>query len=69
MRSSMVERLKRIDKCSVFVAIVLTFALGYYINPLVNVELTEWDRTFSLATIDGISIDRRVSNFYQLFFL
>ena len=48
---------------------MLTFALGYYNNPLVNVELTEWNRTFSLATIGGISIDRRVANFFRLFLL
>lgn len=63
----MVDFLKRIDSWTVFVGLVITFVSAYYINPLDNVCLEEWNRTFSPAILSGISIDLRVGNFYLLF--
>ena len=61
--------IKHIDKTIVFISITIAFILAYYINPLDNVEIREWDRTFSWAIISGISIDKRVGEFYKLFLL
>lgn len=58
---------KSIDYKIVFVAISLTLMLMYYINPLVNASMDSWDRTFSTAMLDSISIDKRIQNFYVLF--
>ena len=61
--------IRDIEKSTVFIAIVFTFAVAYYINPLANVDLTEWNRTFCSAALAGISINERIANFYRLFFL
>lgn len=61
--------IERIDKKTVFIALTVTIAIAYYINPLDNVDLQEWNRTFCLATHAGISINARIGNFYKLFFL
>ena len=63
-------RLKVIDcieKKTVFIAISLTLAIAYYINPLYQVDVMSWDRTFCSALMNGISIDSRIGNFYKLF--
>lgn len=60
---------KSIDRVTVFVALTLTFLLTYYVNVLENVELTEWNRTFSNAIFGGISVDIRISQFYKMFML
>ena len=64
-----IKLLKETNKQVLFIAFVLTLAIAYYINPLSGVDLVEWDRTFSTATLSGISIDARIGNFYKLFFL
>lgn len=64
-----IDCVKSIEKKSVFMAITLTLAIGYYINPLGNVDVTSWNRTFCSAVMNGISIDARIGNFYKLFFL
>ena len=61
--------LQDIQKRTVLVAMTIALAIGYYINPLANVDLTEWNRTFSSAVLSGISIDTRIANFYKYFFL
>lgn len=61
--------INKIDYAVVFVAIATAFAVAYYINPLVNVDLREWNRTFCPAALSNISIDRRISNYYTLFLL
>ena len=61
--------IRTIEKKTVFIAIVIAFAIAYYINPLANVDLTEWNRTFCSAVLSGISIDVRIGNFYKLLFL
>ncbi len=61
--------IRNIEKRTVFIAIALAFAIAYYINPLTNVDLTEWNRTFCSAALAGISIHARIANFYRLFFL
>lgn len=58
----------KIDKRAIFVAMVITVVVSYYINPLDNIELTDWNRTFCSALLSGISIDARIGNFYKLFF-
>ena len=61
--------LKKIDKTTTFIAIVLSLAVLYFVNPLINIELTAWNRTFCSASLAGVSIDKRVANFYKLFFV
>lgn len=63
-----IESIKNIlDKELLFVALVIVLTISYYINPLVNVDLSSWNRTFSNALLLGISIDSRIKNFYCLF--
>lgn len=61
--------LKELEKKTVFVALSLVMAIAYYFNPLDNVDVTSWNRTFCSALMNGISIDARITNFYKLFFL
>lgn len=66
LKSFIKDAIKSIDKKIVFIAIVTSAMIIYYINPLINVELTEWDRTFSTSIMAGISISKRIHNFYLL---
>lgn len=59
----------KIDKYILFIGIVLTLMVIYYLNPLDNAELTKWNRTFCLAVLNGTSIDRRIGNLYLFFFI
>ena len=61
--------IKDIDRVTVFIALTFVFLLTYYVNVLENVGLTEWNRTFSTAIFGGISVDNRISQFYEMFFL
>lgn len=58
-----------VDKQTVFLALGILFVVSYYINPLNNTDVSEWNRTFCTAVLSGISIDSRINNFYLLFFL
>lgn len=69
VKEKAVSIIKGIDKQIIFITVVITLVIAYYINPLTNVDLTEWNRTFCSAIISGISIDKRINNFYKLFFL
>lgn len=69
VKSKLLNYVRSIEKSTVFMAIVIAFAIAYYINPLANVDLIEWNRTFCSAVLAGISIDVRIANFYKLFFL
>ena len=60
--------LKGIDKQVCFIAAITALLLLFYIDPLAHVDLTDWNRTFSPAILSGISIDKRIQNFYLLFF-
>ncbi len=59
--------LRGIDRRTLFVAAFTSLILLFYINPLESVGVTEWDRTFSPALLSGISIEKRLRNFYLLF--
>ena len=61
--------IKQIDKKTIFIGMVIVFSIVYWINPLDNVELVEWNRTFSSAILSEISIENRIGNFYKLFFI
>lgn len=61
--------IKDINRKTVFIALTVMFAISYYLNPLDDLDLLSWNRTFSTATPSGISIDTRIGNFYVLFFL
>ena len=63
------ELLSRIDRYVVFSALVSAFSLAYYFNPLDNIDLCDWNRTFCPAILSGISIDQRITNYYLLFIL
>lgn len=67
--SRIVNLVKSIDRSVVFIAATISAAIAYYINPLENVALKDWNRTFCSAMSSGISIDARISNFYMLFLL
>lgn len=58
-----------LDKNTIFMGIVFAVAVSYYINPLNSIDLENWDRTFCSAILSGYSIDKRIGNFYRLFFL
>ena len=58
--------INRLDKKTIFISIVTSLMVLYYINPLTNIELTQWNRTFSSSILFGISISKRVNNFYLL---
>ena len=58
-----------IDSKIILISVVVSAFILYYINPLANVNLTEFNRTFSSSVMAGISIDKRISHFYTLFFL
>ena len=60
---------RKIDKEIIFISIVMALAITYYVNPLNGVELTSWNRTFCSAILSGISVDKRINEFYKLFFL
>ncbi|MCI9485924.1 MAG: hypothetical protein HFI64_02925 [Lachnospiraceae bacterium] len=59
--------LKEIDKRTLFISAFAALVVLFYVNPLGHVALTKWNRTFSTAAIAGISIDKRIRNFYLLF--
>jgi hypothetical protein len=61
--------LQQMDKQIGFIATVIAFMITYYVNPLGNIDLTSWNRTFSSSVVSGISIDSRIANFYLLFLL
>lgn len=61
--------IRGLDKEIFFMAFVTTMAIAYYVNPLDNVELTDWNRTFCTAVLSGISIDKRIGNFYLMILL
>ena len=69
VKDKTINFIKGIDRRIVFISAVITITLAYYINTLGNVELTEWNRTFCSAIMEGISIDKRIGNFYKLFFV
>ncbi len=61
--------LKEMDKQIFLIAAVTALLFLFYIDPLANVDMADWDRTFSPAVLSGISIGKRIQNFYFLFFL
>lgn len=63
------EFIKTIDREILCMAFITMLAIAYYVNPLDNVQLTEWNRTFGPAVLAGISIDKRIRNFYFLFLI
>ena len=67
--STLTDEFNNIQKKMILIAMVIAIAVGYYINPLDKVDVTDWNRTFCSAIISGISIDARIGNFYRLFFL
>lgn len=58
---------KEIDARIVFIAVVTTMMAVYYVNPMKNVGVAEWDRTFSSALFAGFSINKRIQHFFLLF--
>lgn len=68
VKKDILKSISKVDKQTIFIASVITLAIAYYINPLVDIEITEWNRTFSTAIFAGISIDKRIANFYKMFF-
>lgn len=66
-RENIYSFFKNTDKKNYFIAISTVLMIMYYINPLVNVGLKKWNRTFSSAVLSGISINKRTGNFYILF--
>lgn len=69
LKAFLKDFVKTIDFKIIFIATIVTAFILYYVNPLANVNLTEFNRTFSSSVMAGISINKRISNFYTLFFL
>lgn len=61
--------IKNIELKTMLLSLTIALAVSYYINPLKNVDLLSWNRTFSSSVLAGISIDARIGNFYKLFLL
>lgn len=61
--------IEKVNRRIIFIALTIAVTVAYFFNPLDNVELTKWNRTFCTAIFSGISIDIRIGNFYKLFFL
>jgi len=55
------------DWHEIFITGCIVFAISLFLNPLNGIEISVWDRTFSPALLDGISIGKRIANFYILF--
>ena len=55
------------DWYEIFISGCIVFAISLFLNPLEGIEISVWDRTFSPALLDGISISKRIANFYILF--
>ena len=49
-----------------FITISQVIAVLYFYNPLLDVNIETWNRTFCGAILAGISIDKRINNFYLL---
>ena len=58
--------LKYTDKKILFISAITLLLIVFYINPLINTDISQWDRTFCEATTEGISISDRINNFYML---
>ena len=56
-----------LDWYEIFISGCIVFAISLFLNPLKGIEISVWDRTFSPALLDGISISKRIANFYLLF--
>lgn len=63
------KNINRTDLDILFIASTFMLAALFYHNPLKNVDLLIWTGAIGPATIDGISIGKRVCNFYLLFLL
>jgi len=63
------KTIKNIDFKTFFIAVSYTLTILYYYNPLINIDLVNWDRTFCPASMSGISIGSRINNFYFLFLI
>lgn len=57
------------DKAFVMICLFIASIVAYYINPFDSVELSNWDRSFSPATMATISIGKRVMNVYLTYFV
>lgn len=60
--------INKMDGQIVGISFITMLAICYFVNPLDNVGLINWNRTFCSAIFAGISIDKRIAHFY-LFFL
>lgn len=69
LKSFIKNFIKVIDSKVILISVIATAFALYYVNPLTNVDLMEFNRTFSSSVMAGISINKRISNFYTLFFL
>lgn len=58
-----------IDAETIVMAVVASLSLLFFYNPLNGVALLSWDRTFCTASLAGIDISKRVSNFNILVFV
>ncbi|MCM1182314.1 MAG: hypothetical protein NC337_02955 [Roseburia sp.] len=68
-KNKIIEFTKEADKKILSMAFITMLMTAYYINPLDNIDLTDWNRTFCPAVESGISINKRINNFYVLFLL
>lgn len=60
--------IKNIKRNQALSALLIALACAYDLNPLTNIRLKTWDRTFSSAVLSGISINTRIGHLYKFFF-
>lgn len=60
---------RRISGKGVLLALISSLTVLYFYDPQQGVEITRWNRTFCQATLGGIDIGKRISNYYVLVFV
>ena len=53
----------------IFITVTFMLCVLYFHDPLRNIDLESWDGLIGPAVIDGISISKRINNFYLLFWV
>ncbi len=69
MKKGVGLRREYFDKGIFLTAVVISMMLLYYVNPFENTGIDTWDRTFCSAMGAGVSITKRIRNFYACYVL
>lgn len=66
IKNRVIDEMKKIlnNPSIIFIGIIFTLLLAYFINPFINIKLEKWDRSISSAVFEGLSIGKRVGKVY-----